>query len=201
VPDYPFNRTYRIMYSVGLFFGRVVDMTLAPYRGIIRRRPGDEHRETRILSRLDSIKGRLSSVERKLRRDENQRPSRRNSFFKKRKVRTKQSAEQRHLWILEHLHDPESKVRCDAIFSAAEEKSIDTVYSLILLLTDPDREVSDAARYAIEEITGRAVDFDPDEDPAMCRVKVERLKSWWKEERVASILARTMGPSGTDIGK
>jgi hypothetical protein len=84
------------------------------------------------------------------------------------------------------LHDPEPSVRCAAAAVAARTRASGVVFSLILALDDSDPEVRAAAALSIEEITGKVIDGDV-EDPTERRALIERLKTWWKEQRFAEL--------------
>ena len=54
---------------------------------------------------------------------------------------------------------------------------------LIFLLSDRDPNVTKEAWRAIEKITGKKVNFNPNDDEQTRQQKIEKIKSWWKEER------------------
>ena len=87
------------------------------------------------------------------------------------------------------IHDPDASVRCAAAAAAARLRVVRAVSSLIVALDDPDASVRSAAAHAIEEITGRQLPPGDEQDSCARREKVEQLKRWWKEERLAQLTA------------
>jgi HEAT repeat protein len=92
--------------------------------------------------------------------------------------------------ILAALNDPEASVRSAAAHAAGRARAFSTVFSLILSLEDPELEVRQVAKQAIEIITGDEVDLDPAADAALREPKIEELKRWWKEQRMAQLANR-----------
>ncbi len=89
--------------------------------------------------------------------------------------------------ILESLHDSDPHVRAAAAAAAAGTGSPTAIFSLILLLNDGELEVRQQALAAIEAITGKRVDFDPEDEPRARKKRAEELQDWWKEERFAKL--------------
>lgn len=87
------------------------------------------------------------------------------------------------LLILDAFHDPEPTVRRAAVQAAAKAGISSAVFSLIFLLSDRDSNVCQEAWMAIEQITGKKVNYNPRDDEQTRQQKIEKIKSWWKEER------------------
>jgi HEAT repeat protein len=88
--------------------------------------------------------------------------------------------------ISELLHDPDPGVRTAAAAAAARSRAAPVVFSLILCLEDPQSEVRQQARQAIEVITGQDVPGVEAPGPLPAE-KVEALKSWWKQRRLEDL--------------
>jgi hypothetical protein len=97
------------------------------------------------------------------------------------------SAEEASQLIIEVLPDPDPGVRCAAIAAAVRAKAPATVFSLILMLDDISVEVRSAAKRAIEALSGEKIAFDPEDESADLKEKIEELKRWWKERRLAQL--------------
>lgn len=92
--------------------------------------------------------------------------------------------------ILAALNDPDPSVRSAAASAAGRARAFSTVFSLILSLEDPELEVRQMSKQAIEIITGEDVDLDPAADADLREPKIEELKRWWKEQRMAQLANR-----------
>jgi hypothetical protein len=100
------------------------------------------------------------------------------------------SADAASLLLMEPLHDPASaEVRRAAARAAASARAEATVFALFLLLDDFDLEVRREAVQAIEAITGQRLGLEPDATPEVRRARIERLKQWWQEERLARLMS------------
>jgi len=84
------------------------------------------------------------------------------------------------------LHDPDPRVRCAAAAAAARVGSTGTVFSLLSALEDEHSVVVSAASEAIEAITGRSVRL-ADASASARRDELDKLKRWWKEQRVVEL--------------
>jgi hypothetical protein len=93
--------------------------------------------------------------------------------------------------IGELINDPDPTVRCAAAAAAARAKAAATVFSLILAIDDTSAEVRQGAMRAIEVITGKIIDLDPLADGPSRQHKIDELKGWWKEERLAQLAAKS----------
>lgn len=87
------------------------------------------------------------------------------------------------------LGDPDASVRRAAASAAARLGSLRLASCLIVALEDPDPSVRDACRRALAVIARRAIDPHDLNDPERRRRVVEELKTWWKRERLAELLA------------
>lgn len=98
-------------------------------------------------------------------------------------------ADERTALILEALQYPDADTRRLAARAAVQEYSSATVFSLILSLDDADPRVRAEVKDAIESIAGVTINLDPTTDSATREAELERLKTWWKEERFTRLTA------------
>jgi HEAT repeat protein len=89
--------------------------------------------------------------------------------------------------LVDLLHDPDSNVRVAAAAVAGRTRAAEVVFSLILALDDPDQAVREAARRALEAITGERIEFDVTQPSEVRQGRVEDLKRWWKQRRLAEL--------------
>jgi hypothetical protein len=202
-------------YLAGCLVRRAVDLLLLPYRVIIRKANLESGRSKRaryhanvpkIFSGLSRIKNRIALLENKLQNKRHSESSGKNNdvlsnalldSLTSSDMETRQLAlnsignigvdEDVCMYIVEALHDPESRVRCAAATAAARINAEAAMFSLILLLDDDSPEVCRAAKEAIEDISGKRIAFDPSKDKATRKKKIESLKNWWKKERFAKL--------------
>jgi HEAT repeat protein len=92
------------------------------------------------------------------------------------------------------LHDPEASVRYAAATAAGRVPAYRVVAPLIVTLQDVDVDVRRASAHALERLTGSPV---PLEEPgsAVSEGRLNELRKWWKEHRLAELLAGIEGRS------
>lgn len=174
--------------SIGTAVGRTVNWIGVSYRNIVKgsRNYDSAEREGRIISKLYKVKKRLHKIERNLRdsdalsigkTSEDSDEDDLNSYRRNERERT--------LSLAQGLNHPNPKVRAAAAAKAAKSGTFTEIYFLILLLDDPVSNVRKKAWSAIKKITDSDFDFDPEEEETIRREKIEHLKNWWKEERMA----------------
>jgi HEAT repeat protein len=89
------------------------------------------------------------------------------------------------------LQDPEPSLRCAAAAAAGRVGAPSVVFSLISILDDADPRVREAAVAAIARLTGKAVRLADARERRL--EQIEELARWWKQERLAKLLARIDG--------
>jgi HEAT repeat protein len=89
------------------------------------------------------------------------------------------------------LGDPDASVRCAAVHAAHGIGARRLASCLIVALQDPDPSVRGACRHALEGITARRISQADVHDPERRNDLIAELRTWWKRERLAELLAET----------
>jgi HEAT repeat protein len=89
------------------------------------------------------------------------------------------------------LNDPDATVRCAAVHAAQRSGARRLASCLIVALDDSDPSVRAASRCALERMTGRLIAHADVHDRERRNRLVAELKTWWKRERLAELLAET----------
>jgi HEAT repeat protein len=89
------------------------------------------------------------------------------------------------------LGDPDASVRCAAVHAAHGIGARRLASCLIVALEDPDPSVRGACGHALQGITGRRISQADVRDPERRHDLIAELRTWWKRERLAELLAES----------
>lgn len=182
----------RAAYYLGLGLGKTVRFVTYPFRALAGRsgaRPGarsarlpGDSAGARVFSTLKRMHDRVRRLEDEVRAHGSPAPP---SHWSE--AAGGPAADDPAVVVLEAMQHPDPSVRCEAADAAASQGLTSCVFSLILLLDDPESRVRDRAAVAIKAITGRKLRLKGSDDEI--RGQIDELKDWWKRERFNRLAA------------
>lgn len=144
-----------------------------------RQRPTPATTERRVVSALSRMTNRVQRLEKEILARIDKPPTKRRPAPPVNET----PADEATAEVLDALQDSDPNVRCQAADAAGQAGLLSCVFSLILLLDDPEVRVRQRSKIAIEAITGRKIGWDLSKQNAASRKQIEQLKDWWKKER------------------
>lgn len=181
----------RAAYYLGLGLGKTVRFVTFPFRALAGRtggRPGARigrlpggSAGSRVFSTLKRMHDRVRRLEDEVRAHGTPTPSYRSE------AAGGPAVDDPAVVVLEAMQHPDPSVRCEAADAAGSQGLTSCVFSLILLLDDPEPRVRDRAVVAIGAITGRKLRLKGSADEI--RGQIDELKDWWKKERFNRLAA------------